>query len=157
MIQAKIIGRDDFLGRIEKYIEINATPEKLWPLGSFERLPEWYDFIKKVEWTTKEKDVPGAIAHGYVEIAGIKSEADIQVIEVVKNEKRSWKTISSKMKATFSVRLYPTERGTKIVFLMIYELPYSVLGKVIDKLKVSKELEKGIMHGFQKLKVAAEK
>ncbi|KON32598.1 MAG: hypothetical protein AC479_07180, partial [miscellaneous Crenarchaeota group-6 archaeon AD8-1] len=110
-----------------------------------------------VEWTTKEKDVPGAIAHGYVEIAGIKSEADIQVIEVVKNEKRSWKTISSKMKATFSVRLYPTERGTKIVFLMIYELPYSVLGKVIDKLKVSKELEKGIMHGFQKLKVAAEK
>lgn len=61
------------------------------------------------------------------------------------------------MKATFSVNLKPIESGTKIVFLMNYELPYSVLGKVIDKLKVSKELEKGIMQGFQKLKVVAEK
>ena len=145
------------MGRIEKSIEIKAKPEKLWPLGSFEKLPEWYDFIKKVEWTTKEKDVIGAIAHGHVEVAGVKSEADIEITEVVKNQRRSWKTISSGMKATFSVNLKPIESGTKIVFLMNYELPYSVLGKVIDKLKVSKELEKGIMQGFQKLKVVAEK
>jgi len=34
----------------------------------------------------------------------------------------------------------PTEAGTKITFMMDYELPGSILGKIIDKLKVEKDL-----------------
>jgi hypothetical protein len=38
-----------------------------------------------------------------------------------------------------------------------YELPYSFLGKLIDKLSAHKELEKGFDDGLKKLKDMMEK
>jgi len=32
----------DILTRIEKSIEINAPPEKIWPMIQWDRTPEWY-------------------------------------------------------------------------------------------------------------------
>lgn len=145
------------MARIEKSIEIKAPPEKLWPLGSFDRLPEWFNFMKKIEWTSKEKDVVGSTAHASVEVAGVKSEADVEMVECVKNEKRAWRTTSPRTPITSVTTLTPTEAGTRVTFLMEYNLPYSIFGKVIDKLRVSRELDKGIEQGFENLKVTAEK
>jgi uncharacterized membrane protein len=147
----------DVLARIEKSIEIKAPLEKLWPLGSFDRLPEWFNFMKKIEWTSKEKDVVGSTVHASVEVASVKSEADFEMVECVKNEKRAWRTTSPRTSITSVTTLTPTEAGTRVTFLMEYNLPYSILGKVIDKLRVSRELEKGIEQGFENLKVTAEK
>ena len=145
------------MARIEKTIEIKAQPEKLWPMGSFDRLPEWLDFIKKAEWTSKDKDAIGSTAHVSVEIAGVKGESDIEMTECVKNKKRVWRTTSGNMTAVSSVTLTPTKVGTKVTYLMDYDLPYSILGKIIDKLRVSKEIGKGIEQGFKKIKAVAEK
>jgi hypothetical protein len=38
----------------------------------------------------------------------------------------------------------PTAKGTKWTMSMDYEVPYSVLGKVIDKLKIGKDIEKSM-------------
>jgi hypothetical protein len=92
-----------------------------------------------------------------VEVAGVKNEADVEMIECVKNEKRVWRTISRSTPISSVTTLLPTEAGTRITYSMDYELPYSVLGKVIDKLRVSRELEKSIEQGFAKLKAIAEK
>lgn len=145
------------MARIEKTVEIKAPPEKLWPLGSFDRLPEWFSFMKKIEWTSKEKDVVGSTAHVSVEVAGVKSEADVEMVECVKNKKRAWRTTSPRTPITSVTTLTPTEAGTRIAFLMEYKLPYSILGKVIDKVRVSKQLERNIEQGFKNLKTAAEK
>jgi hypothetical protein len=40
---------------------------------------------------------------------------------------------------------------------MDYALPYSILGKIIDKLRVSKEMEKNIERGLNKMKDVLEK
>jgi len=39
---------------------------------------------------------------------------------------------------------------------MDYELPYSILGKIVDKLRVSKNLEKSIETNHMNLKKAIE-
>jgi len=47
--------------------------------------------------------------------------------------------------------------GTKLTFVIEYGLPYSVLGKVIDKLMIAREMKEGIERGLQKLKSLLEK
>jgi uncharacterized membrane protein len=126
-------------------------------MGSMDRLPEWFGMIKKATLTSKEKDKVGATAHLTVKVAGIKGESDVEMTDWVKNEKRAWRTIAGNMTAITSTTLSPTKAGTKITFVMDYALPYSVLGKIIDKLRVSKEIEKSIDQGFKKLKEMMEK
>jgi hypothetical protein len=43
--------------RIEKSIDINASPEKIWQFMSWERTPEWYAAFRKVVHTSEDKDV----------------------------------------------------------------------------------------------------
>jgi uncharacterized membrane protein len=122
-----------------------------------DRLPEWFDMIKKAQWTSKTKDTEGATVHLSVEVAGIKGESDVEMTECVKNQKRGWRTIGGNLTSISSVTLSPTKAGTKVSFVMDYALPYSILGKIIDKLRVSKELEKNIENGLKKMKDVLEK
>jgi hypothetical protein len=46
--------------------------------------------------------------------------------------------------------------GTKTTFMMDYDLPYSIFGKIIDKLRVCKAVEKGAERGLLRLKEIAE-
>ena len=50
-----------------------------------------------------------------------------------------------------------SEARTRATFMMDYELPYSFLGKIIDKLRVCKAIEKGANTGLKNLKQIAEK
>ena len=52
--------------------------------------------------------------------------------------------------------LSPSETGTKATFMMDYDLPYYILGKIIDKLRVCKALEKGTARALKKLKTLVE-
>ena len=60
----------DFLGRVEKSIEIKASPEKVWEMLAFDRLPEWNEeWGERVEYTSKvhvpkDKYRVGATAQG---------------------------------------------------------------------------------------------
>jgi uncharacterized membrane protein len=147
----------EILARIEKSIEIRKPPEEIWPMGSFDKLPEWFGMIKKAEWTSKDKDKLGATVHVTVEVAGIKGESDMEITEWAKNEKRAWRTTAGNMTAIGSATLTPTKAGTKITFVMDYDMPYSILGKIIDKLHVSKEMDKSIEKSLKNLKETLEK
>ena len=60
------------MGRVEKTVEINAPPEKVWEMLAFDRLLEWqlgFEKAKSVEYTSevstpKDKYRVGASAHG---------------------------------------------------------------------------------------------
>ena len=143
--------------RVEKSIEINLPPEKIWPLVKWENVPQWFDSVKKVEWTSKEHDKIGATLHVKNEIAGIKAENDVEITEIKENEKSSWRTTAGSATIIFSGTFSPTKDGTKVTFTEDYELPYSILGKIIDKLRVHKAIEKDVENALKKLKAAAEK
>ena len=143
--------------RIEKSIEIKATPEKVWPMVAWEKLPEWYDLFKKVEYTSKDKYKVGETVHIYVEAGGMKTELDYETTEVIENEKVAFRSTSKNFKATGFHGLSPTKAGTKVTIFADYELPYSILGKLVDKLRFHKALEKSFDDGLKKLKDMMEK
>jgi uncharacterized membrane protein len=145
------------LAKIEKSIEINAPLDKVFSLINWDRVPEYYDSIKKVDWISKPKMEVGATVHVLSEIAGAKGEWDAEITEYKNNEKVSWRTISGNMTIIYNATLDPVKAGTKLTTSFDYELPYSILGKLIDKLRVHKAMEKESEKALQKMKEIAEK
>ena len=145
------------MAKIEKSIEISAPLDKVFSLISWDRVPEYYDSIKKVEWTSKPIMEVGATVHVFSEIAGAKGEWDAEITEYKDNEKVSWRTTGGNMTIIYNATLDPAKAGTKLTTSFDYELPYSILGKLIDKLRVHKVMEKEGETALQKMKAIAEK
>ena len=88
---------------------------------------------------------------------GTTAETDLEVTEFVKNQKFAQRSIgASKTKMAFSYTFEPTANGTKVTVNIDYEVPYSILGKLIDKLKVQKDVEKGNSKLLENMKKAIE-
>jgi uncharacterized membrane protein len=145
------------LTKIEKSIEISAPLDKVFSLINWDRVPEYYDSIKKVNWISKPKMEVGANVHVLSEIAGAKGEWDAEITEYKNNEKVSWRTTSGNMTIIYNATLESVKAGTKLTTAFDYELPYSILGKLIDKLRVHKAMEKESEKALQKMKEIAEK
>jgi uncharacterized membrane protein len=145
------------LTRVVRSIVINAPPEKIWPLIQWDRTPEWYDDWKKVEWTSKEKNKVSSTVHIHVKASGTKAELDYETTEMIENEKVAFRSIGKNFKATGFHGLTPTGDGTEVTIDATYELPYSILGKIIDKLRFRKAMEKSFEVGLKKLKDMMEK
>jgi uncharacterized membrane protein len=145
------------LARIEKSIEIEAPPEKIWPFVYWDKVPQWFDQIKKAEYKSKYKDRIGATAHVVGDAGSMKAEWDAETTEWTENSKFAWRTTAGSFTGFGSMTLSPVNSGTKATFVMDYDLPYSVLGKLIDKLRVSKDLDRGAERAMEKLKEITER
>jgi uncharacterized membrane protein len=146
------------LTRIEKSIEINAPPEKVWNMIVHERLSEWFDLFKKVELTSKEDDKLGATHHMTSELYDIvKIEWDGETTEWIENKKYSWRTIGGPFTGFGSMILTPLSAGTKFTMVMDYEIPHTFLGKLMDKLLIHEALESEFDEGLKELKAMLEK
>jgi carbon monoxide dehydrogenase subunit G len=81
----------------------------------------------------------------------------MEITEFEKNKKMTMRTIgASKFKMQQIVTLEPTAKGTKLTYIADYEVPYSILGKIIDWLKVQKDTEKSIEKQARDMKKALE-
>jgi len=69
----------------------------------------------------------------------------------------TWRTTAGSLTAVGLTTLEAAESGTKLTFVIDYDLPYSVLGRVVDRLMVGRDVEKGIKRGLQKLRGILEK
>ena len=56
----------------------------------------------------------------------------------------------------YNATLVPSKTGAKVTTAFDYELPYSILGKIIDKLRVHKAMEREADKALQKMKNVAE-
>jgi len=55
----------------------------------------------------------GSTFHMIGEVAGMKSEADLEITEVIENEKESWRSTSGTMKSFGFIALSPTKLELK--------------------------------------------
>lgn len=140
------------MARVEKSIEIEVTPDRIWEMLFWDRIPEWLEGIKEAIYTSEEKRNVGATAHVKAETAGVKVEFGVEITEYVENEGAAWRTTAGNFTAIGSTILKPTKIGTELTLMMDYELPYSILGKIVDKVLVSKETADGFQEGLEKLK-----
>lgn len=115
------------------------------------------DGLKKVEWTSMDREEVGSTLHAIAEEPDVKGEMDVEITEVIKNEKGAWRTIGGNLTAFGFAALSSTKTGTKLTIMMDYELPHSVLGKIVNKLLVHKEFENSYKRDLKKLKDMLEK
>jgi len=149
------------LTRIEKSIVIEAPVEKVF---DFATDPD--NFIKtqppEMEMTVLSRD-KGPVRVGFkvkvrAKFGGKVWEGEEETTELVKNKRRVGRMKSGTLKKYESTDLFePTEKGTKWTLVLEYELPYSLLGKVVDKLKVRKDMEKSLDYSMKKTKELIEK
>jgi carbon monoxide dehydrogenase subunit G len=146
---------DDCLGKLTKSIEIEASPEEVFAfINDDKKMNEASKPTIKQEWTSEGPVGVGSTMH-FVGAAGGKWDAEIT--EFVKNKKTASHTIGKgDMKITQSWTLEPTAKGTKLTFFADYELPYSLLGKIVDKVRVSKVIEKSTIQMLENTKKALE-
>ena len=145
------------MAKLANNIEIVASPEKVWAfINDIKKMNEAMQGWAEGENTSKTVGV-GATMH-YVGVAGgTQAEWDMKVTEFVKDKKMVMHTIgASKFKMTGSWNLEPTAKGTKLTYGMDYELPYSFVGKIVDKLKVSKDMKKSSVKMLENMKKALE-
>jgi len=145
------------MARIERSINIVAPPEKVWSMVFWDKVPQWFSSIKKAQYTTKFKDGVGAVAHVSGEAGGVKAEWDAETTEWIENVKYSWRTTAGNFTGVGSMKFSPFEKGLKATFIMDYDLPYSIFGKIIDKLSVSRDIDQSCKRGLEKLREIAER
>jgi len=149
------------LAKIERSIVIEAPVEKV-----FAFVTDFDNFIKtqppEMEMEVLSRD-EGPQRVGF--IAKVRAKAGDQVWEVeaetkefVENERQVTRQKGGPLKKFLMTDLFePTDGGTKWTSIVEYELPYSLLGKLIDKLKFRKDIEKSTDYYVKKTKELIEK
>jgi len=145
--------------RIEKSIEINVPPMKVWEMLALNRISEWEEGyrknVKSVEYTsevntTEDKYRVGASAHVIKEK---QEELDFEITESLENEKltvRCSPIHGAILIASFVLK--PMEAGTEMTYAIDYDMPWGFFGKFLDKLFIRRALRKDISGEAEKLK-----
>ena len=146
----------DILVRIEKSVEIRASPERVWEMLAFDKAKEWMEGWKSVEYTSEirtpeDKYKVGASAH-IVERSIVKY--DYEITESLKNERIVWHSAGSRGKPdmTMSHTLKPSETGTMVTTVFDYTSPFWVLGRIVDKTGGQRIAEKDTEKSLENLK-----
>ena len=141
------------MGRIESSVVINASPEKVFAkISDFETAPEWNDSLKEHKITSEKRKGVGVTLHTVSMMSGTRMESDAEVTEWIENERITVRSTAGNVTFFGSNILKPVPGGTELTMVANYEMPYSILGKIIDKLKVSKDVQKDIEKNNQNLK-----
>ncbi len=120
---------------MEKVFDFYADLEK-WQ----ESVPPESQFkVKK----TSEGPVGIGTTYSYTGVLGGSNvNGQYKYAEFEKNRKITMHETKGDFKSFSQTLIFETtDKGTKVNAIFDYELPYSLLGKIMDKLKVSKELE----------------
>ncbi len=148
------------MGRIEKSIETKTSPEKVWEMLAVDRWPEWMDGWKDAQYTSEvrtpeDKYGLGASAHITEHRVGMRIKYDFQITESLKNEKITFRSKSMGYTLVTYI-LESVKEGTKLTYAIDYEMPWGILGKVLDKLGRGSG-EKSVEKELKKLKIILEK
>lgn len=138
---------DNRILRLEKSVNIGRPVETVFAAWSnVERLPQFIDFVKRVERF-------GTQSRWMVNIDGREFEWDAQITQVVPNESIGWKSISGP-KHTGRISFSPLGRQTVVHVLMNYAPP---LGNFGSMLPIDEHLEHWIDRGLREFKASLER
>lgn len=138
---------DSHVVRLEKSVNIGRPVESVFAAWSnFERLPQWINFVRRVERY-------GTQTRWLVNIDGRDFEWDAQITQVLPNESIGWKSLSGP-KHTGRISFSPLGNQTVVHVLMNYAPP---LGPVGAMLPIEQHLEQWIERGLREFKTSLER
>jgi carbon monoxide dehydrogenase subunit G len=108
------------LVRVEKSVEIKASPEKVWEMLAFDRMPEWMSDWKSVAFTSEvrapeDKYRLGASAH----VTEKHAKYDMEIAESLEKEKMTYRSKGiggGRVTMTLTYILKPVEEGTEVTY-----------------------------------------
>jgi len=152
-----LLARD----RMEASIEIKAPPEKVWALLAWDRVQEWEEGYRKnlqsLEYTSQvstleDKYNVGTTAHVVLK----QGESDLEITESIQHETLTFHSKGKRLNAIITYRLEPVDAGAKFTYIVDYEIPLGLLGRVLARtMKGSGERE--VKRSLETLKSLVEK
>ena len=144
--------------KVTNTIEIEASPEKVFAwMSDIKNANDSMKGFTELEQTSTGPLALGSTVHVVGKAGGQTVEVDMKATEFVENKKIVWSTVgASKTKMTSTWTYEPTAKGTKVTYSQEYEVPYSILGKLVDKLKVHKDIEENNSKQLEYIKKALE-
>ena len=144
--------------RVERSIEIAAPPEKIWPfLVEPEKIMQWFTLLRKFEYTGEQKSGVGTTFY-YEEKSGPQlMKLHYVVTEWVENEKLAFVMTSGPAKRDDQIwSIEATPAGSRFILAEDYEMPWGIIGKIMEKLLVGRIIGKHLEEILANLKSLAE-
>jgi uncharacterized protein YndB with AHSA1/START domain len=120
--------------RIQKAIEINAPPEKIWPFFvEPEKVLRWYSTFRKFEYTSSQHGGVGTPVYIEEQAGGSLMKLHFEAIEWEENTKLALRMVSgSGVKSYNQIWLLETiPSGSRFSFMEEIEFPMGIIGKFI--------------------------
>lgn len=138
---------DSHVIRLEKSVNIGRPVESVFAAwSSFERLPQWINFVRRVERY-------GTHTRWLVNMDGREFEWDAQITQVKPNESIGWKSLNGP-KHTGRITFSPLGSQTVVHVLMNYAPLFPGLGSMLP---MEQHLEHWIERGLREFKLALER
>jgi len=138
--------------KIVKEFDVRAPPERVFEAVSTpENWPRWSPFVKTASST-------GPKTHWVYEVGGMKVESDTETTERRANELFGFRQTSGFLKS--GANRFEIERDGEsscVRWTLEYELPYSYLGKLMDKLKANKQFGEAMDKSIRNLSKTLER
>lgn len=144
--------------RVERSIAIAAPAEKVWPfLVEPDKIMEWFNLLRKFEYTGEQKSGVGTPFY-YEEKSGPQlMKFHYVVTEWVENEKLAFTMVSGPMKKDDKIlSIEATPSGSRFTLTEDFEMPWGVMGKMLEKLFVGRTIGKHLEEILANLKSLAE-
>ena len=142
---------------VKQSIEIQAPVELVFDIiaNHPERQPDWWPPMELQERVSPPPTAVGSVSRYVYNMMGVKIKGEHEVIEMVYDKSLVVKTTSG-LDSTFIFTFAPINGDTLLTIEVDYELPGSILGKLLNKLVVEERNERDLEVGLQNLKAIAE-
>lgn len=130
--------------RVEKSIEIAAPTERIWPFFVEPvKIMKWFTLLRKFEYTSDKRSGVGTTFY-YLEKSGPQlMKLNFDVTEWVENERLAFTMTSGPLKkddGVWSIKTTPS--GSIVTLITDVEMPWGIIGKIVDILFVGRILGK---------------
>lgn len=138
----------------EKTFEVDASADKVWPLVAVDRMPEWFDMFRSVEWISNERNQVGSKIHVVNEVAQVRNDFDAEITQYAGNGEgtQAWKTTGGNLTAAGAIYLKPEGNKTLVMMVEEYKLPHGPIGRMLNRIRVHKAFEDSFNSSAQRLK-----
>ena len=120
--------------RIQKTIEIEAAPEKVWPFFvEPEKVLQWYITFKPFEYTGSQREGVGTPLYIEEQAAGLTMKMHFEVTDWKENEKLCLRMVSGSGAKSYQQMwsLEPTPAGSCFTFAEEIVFPLGIVGRLI--------------------------
>jgi carbon monoxide dehydrogenase subunit G len=138
--------------KIVKEFDVGASPERVYSVVSNpEGWSQWASFVRAAS-------SKGSKTHWEYEMGRMKVASDTEETERQEGRVYGFRQTTGFLKSGGSrFEIHPSTKGSLVTWSNEYELPYSYLGTLIDKLKARKQFEKGMDESIENLKKVLER